>query len=444
MPAKSRFLSDPKLVALASAFLEDADGAAVRSHEEMSAAFTDGHGWASHSGVTFIQRPAVRATQAALVDAILRKLSTRAGHEDEVRSATWREAALWLTTDEPAPVADAARQLLKAIEERDEVTADLVLPNYTFRRAPGVESVRIGPVEVLDAEVAKARVDALDNEHLRFVVDGGRGSAFRERAVEISYPATCWWVRVAASERNVRDEGAWLIDTAISLARFLHRPWGGLAVGHKDLEPHAFEPSPQDQSGAFFVGDRFSGGGRTAARYYELDGTAARALESDRARSIAASIFEPTKHSVGGRVALALGWLTRARRTRDRFEALLFYFTALETLLVPGKVEPVSQTISRQVAVILRDKPTNRRTMFQRMRQLYEMRSTLVHAGQRTALASDVRTMSVVTDHVFMRVVNEVDLSIPAETLIASLNDATFGDPWEPPKADPLEATPEG
>ena len=172
--------------------------------------------------------------------------------------------------------------------------------------------VQIGPVEILPSEAAKARVDALDIELLRFLVDGGRGSVFRNDAVEISYPSFCWWVRVAAAEKNIRDEGAWLIDTAISLARFLHRPWGGLAVGHKDVEPHAFEPTPQDRSGAFFVGTRFVGGGRTAARYYLLDETAVEALESDRARAIVAGVFEPTPNSVGARVARALGWLTRA------------------------------------------------------------------------------------------------------------------------------------
>ncbi|MGN6065485.1 hypothetical protein [Brevundimonas diminuta] len=69
------------------------------------------------------------------------------------------------------------------------------------------------------------------------------------------------------------------------------------------------------------------------------------------------------------------------------------------------------------------------------MRQLYDMRSTLVHSGRRSALAGDVRTISVITDHVFMRIVNEVDLTTSVDDLIGSLNDATFGDAWTSPRA---------
>lgn len=435
MPATPNLFSDSKLIEAAVAFFADAESAVARTVDEVGDAMRDGEGWTSHSGVTFIQRPAVRGSQGALVEAILRKLGPRSGHEDEIRSATWRGAAQWLTASERTPPEDAARLMLRTIGETAEVTADLVIPNYTFRRAQGVSGARIGPVEILDSEIAKARVDALDNEHVRFAIDHGRGTSIRDSAVEVSYPGTCWWVRVGAAERNIRDEGAWLIDTAISLARFLHRPWGGLAVGHKDREPHAFEPVPMDQSGMFFVGTKVSTGGRTAARYYELDATAVAALESDRAVSIATSIFEPLKNSVGLRVGLALPWLTRARRTSDRSEALLFYFTALETLLAPGKGEPISQTISRQIPVILRDRPASRKSLFQRMRQLYDMRSTLVHSGRRSALASDVRTMSVITDRVFMRIVNEVDLTTSVDDLIGSLNDATFGDAWTSPTA---------
>lgn len=111
----------------------------------------DGEGWTSHSGVTFIQRPAVRGSQGALVEAILRKLGPRSGHEDEIRSTTWRGAAQWLTASERTPPEDAARLMLRTIGETADVTADLVIPNYTFRRAQGVSGARIGPVEILES-----------------------------------------------------------------------------------------------------------------------------------------------------------------------------------------------------------------------------------------------------------------------------------------------------
>lgn len=436
MPGSPHLSDNQTLLGLAAAFLSAADDAAVRTPGQMTSALEQGMGWSGHSGATFIRTTAVVGAQSALVEPVLRKLGTRRGHEDEVRSACWRRAALWLTAEDILPVAAAARQLLVDLETANEVTADLILPNYTFKRAAGVESVHIGPVEILDAELAKRRVDAFDNEHVRFVIDGGRGLAFRDAAFDVSYPDTCWWVRVAAAPKNVRDEGAWLIDVAISLTRFLHRPWRGLPPGIKDREPAACEPSPRDQSGMFFIGDAVNAGGFSAPRYYELDEAAAQAIGSDGAKVIATAVFSPVRNSVGERVAQGLGWLTRARRAGDRSEAFLFYFTALEALLSSGKGEPVSQTIARQIAVMRNNKPASRIKTFDLVRKLYEVRSRLVHTGDRSALALDVRTMNALTDIVFWRVVRETDLSVPAAELIASLNRATFGEPWAPPMAN--------
>lgn len=97
MPATPNLFSDSKLIEAAVAFFADAESAVARTVDEVGDAMRDGEGWTSHSGVTFIQRPAVRGSQGALVEAILRKLGPRSGHEDEIRSATWRGAAQWLT-----------------------------------------------------------------------------------------------------------------------------------------------------------------------------------------------------------------------------------------------------------------------------------------------------------------------------------------------------------
>lgn len=193
MPATPNLFSDSKLIEAAVAFFADAESAVARTVDEVGDAMRDGEGWTSHSGVTFIQRPAVRGSQGALVEAILRKLGPRSGHEDEIRSTTWRGAAQWLTASERTPPEDAARLMLRTIGETADVTADLVIPNYTFRRAQGVSGARIGPVEILDSEIAKARVDALDNEHVRFAIDHGRGTSIRDSAVALF---TSYWRRL--------------------------------------------------------------------------------------------------------------------------------------------------------------------------------------------------------------------------------------------------------
>ncbi len=437
MAGGSRLSDNAKLVELAEIFLACATDAVIPTEEEMSAVFSAGLGWTAHGALTFKHTAPVTNALSDLVELVSRKLGPRAAHEDELRRACWGLASAWLSQEEPNEVSSAARRMLADIEAIGEVTADLVLPNFTFRRDPGVPSVHIGPVEILDAEIAKRRVDALDNEHIRFVINGGRGVSWRDGATEASFPNTCWWVKVTAARRNVRDEGTWLVDVAIALARFLHRPWAGLAPGHKDREPAPFEPTPRDLPGVFFVGDTVMTGDFTAPRYYGLDAAAVASLESDEAKAKAAAIFEPIKDSVGGRIALALGWLTRARRAGDRSEALLFYFTALEALLSPGKGEPIAQTIARQVAVMRSDKPAARYRTSELVLELYGLRSNLVHQGERAVLALDVRRMSALTDFVLWRLIHEVDLSAKATLLLTSLRAASFGDPWSPPTPNP-------
>lgn len=433
MTGRSNLSDDAKLVDLAETFLARATEAVIPTEEEMSAVFEAGVGWTAHGALTFRHTTAVTNSLSDFVEIVSRKLGPRAAHEDELRRACWGMASEWLSKESPDDVRSAARRMMANIGAIGEVSAHLILPNYTFQRAPGVDSVCVGPVEILDTQIAKRRIDALDNEHIRVVINGGRGLTWREGATEASFPSTCWWVKVTAARRNVRDEGAWLIDVAIALARFLHRPWGGLAPGHKDREPAAFEPTPRDPSGIFFVGDTVMTGDFTAPRYYQLDAAAVASLESDDAKTKAAAIFEPVKDSVGGRIALALGWLTRARRAADRSEAVLFYFTALEALLSPGKSEPIAQTIARHVAVMRSDKPAARYRTFELVLELYALRSSLVHQGNRDVLALDVRRMSALTDTVLWRLIHEVDLSAKSAALLYSLKAASFGDPWSPP-----------
>ena len=52
------------------------------------------------------------------------------------------------------------------------------------------------------------------------------------------------------------------------------------------------------------------------------------------------------------------GWMTRGRHAEDRAERFLFFYTAIETLVsTTDKSAPVIQTIARNAASIITDKP---------------------------------------------------------------------------------------
>jgi Apea-like HEPN len=97
-------------------------------------------------------------------------------------------------------------------------------------------------------------------------------------------------------------------------------------------------------------------------------------------------IFDPQKGSLAERIGQGLGWLTRARQILDRSERLLYNFTATEALLSSSdKSAPVTQTISRNAATILTQDVADRFKTAKDIIGLYDLRSSVVHAGSRPA-----------------------------------------------------------
>lgn len=427
--AKSGSLaSNAALRAKAQAFLEIAETATL-AHQEIGQAVTQGPGFQFSIGVYFSRRPDVLEAQHKLIQPALRVLGSQRGNEEELRSLTWRRAALWVAAKPPRDITMAVRALLIEMDGSGLEEATLYLPNYTFRLAPGVDSVRLGKVDILPSSAAAQAVEP-NSKTLRVSLDGGRGVDHDGNVFVAHFPHVCWRVRLKAAAKNVREEGAWVIDVAISLARLLHRPWEGDPPDLKDVEPHAFEPTHGDPSGFVLRGDTYTLGAMSRPRHYLIDQAAADALMSEQNQAIADCIFDPVAKSLAERIAQGLGWMTRARRVADKSEAFLYFFTALEALLSPEKGQPVTQTIARHFAVIWSDQPEARRTAAKWLAELYNVRSLGVHTGRREALAADVRNLHNAVDQIFRTVLLQVDIRMAAHTFNEHLRDASYGSPW--------------
>lgn len=422
MAKAASLAANADLRASAEAFLKAAASATL-SESELLEAFTRTPGFHFSMGVYFSLRPEVLRAQHELVQPALRRLGAQRG-KDELRSLTWRHAAAWVTAAPPCSLAAAARGLLIEMDESGlEVT--LFLPNYTFQLAPGCEGVRLGKVEVLPASAAVAAAEPY-GETMRVSLDGERGLDRKEGLMVAHFPQVCWRVRLRAAAKNAREEGAWLIDVAISLARLLHRPWAGLPPDLKDVEPHAFEPTHHAQPGFAIYGDNYGLGPMSRPRYYLIDDAAVAGLMSAQSQMVADAILDP----LAERVSQKLGWMTRARRVTDKSEAFLHFFTALEALFSAERGQPVTQTIARHFAVIWSDEPEARRIAAKWLADLYNVRSSVVHAGKREALAADVRSLHHAVDRVFRAVLLQVDLRMPAQTFSEYLRNASYGSPW--------------
>jgi len=112
-------------------------------------------------------------------------------------------------------------------------------------------------------------------------------------------------------------------------------------------------------------------------------------LDASDFANVCDKLFEVKIGTLAERTQRALGWMTRARSAISLPERFILFFTALEGLLThDDKNAPVTETIARNVATILAI-PENRFFIYKRMKDLYGIRSTLVHSGKREVSQTD-------------------------------------------------------
>jgi Apea-like HEPN len=122
------------------------------------------------------------------------------------------------------------------------------------------------------------------------------------------------------------------------------------------------------------------------------------------------------------------------RQSADRAERLLYNFTAIEALLSSNdKTAPVPQTIARHAAAILTDDAVARANTAQHIRELYELRSRVVHTGSRPVAWTQAKQAQNLAEHLFSRVLHRAKLSIKYTDFAEQLSVASYGSPWPQP-----------
>jgi hypothetical protein len=215
----------------------------------------------------------------------------------------------------------------------------------------------------------------------------------------------------------------------------LHRRHYGPAHKIPDSpEPHPTLPWHLKNVSATIGSDFTTGGAHGIIKSYEIDRQIELAITDPAFLARAKLIFDPAKGSLAERMNQGLGWLTRGRQTSDRAERLLFNFTAIEALLsTADKTAPVTQTIARHAAAILTDDAAARANTAPHIRELYELRSAVVHAGSRPVAWTQAKQAQNLAEHLFSRVLHGADLSIKYTDFAAQLSVASYGSPWSPP-----------
>jgi hypothetical protein len=185
------------------------------------------------------------------------------------------------------------------------------------------------------------------------------------------------------------------------------------------------------KDGVKFQGPRVLAGGSQTPSWYQIDTNLVTTVSDKDFIAKADSIFAPTKKSLAERVSQGLGWLTRGRQAEDRAERLLYFFTGIEALLSnDDKTAPVTQTIARHAAVLLTNDNEERFKIATHIKSLYNSRSALVHAGNRSILWSSANSAQQLAKTMFWVVLQKADLKIAHAKFCDGLAASSFGLPW--------------
>lgn len=392
-----------------------------------------------HGGRAFAVSDDAAQKQHDFVQKAVAKLGPVLGHPKVIITALWDfVTSLDHQSDlqDPKVVSDA----LDGIAARSSSVCEFFRPCPLIVLPESASRLQIGPVAI---ERTESRIEEFRKLDERFKFGVGQDwslsilLAGEEVGIVATLPPTLWSINLAAADPVREEQGLWLTDVALSLIRMSvdFKELGPRVPGVGDVEAHPYRPHDRhDHSFTLKQGGPAMIGGISAPYDYHLTADALLQLGEPSARSKIELAFDAKSKSLAERFHQGCGWLTRARRSKDRSDRLLYFFTALEALLSNSdRSAPVVQTIARHIAVLLTNENSKRIEIANEVKRLYGVRSALVHAGARSALDIDVNTTQQIVEAAYYRVWDDFDLQLAHSEFSALLGRASYGLPLNMP-----------
>jgi hypothetical protein len=325
--------------------------------------------------------------------------------------------------------------LIQSFAEEGNSSFEVILPNYLIDFRDGARSITIGRVRAALSDDVSAE---LGRRGINVEIKQGPqlSQSFRDRNLVLTFPRQCWVVNVAAARDNAQEEAKWLLDVAVSLLRMSYKVIGPMFPMAGDIEPHPSQ-TWQFKEGSVTIGKKITRAGKFSnPKSYDVDKQVQSSVSESSFVDRAKLVFDPPKGSLAERISQGLGWLTRGRQSDDRAERLLYNFTAIEALLSrDDKNAPIVQTIARNAATILTEDVAARANTARKIRKLYELRSSIVHTGNRPVPWTQTNLAQNLAEDLFWRVLPNADLSSKHDDFIEQLSFASYGSPW--PRREP-------
>ena len=386
-----------------------------------------------HQGHAFEISDAVTQAQSIFVRQAIKKLGPIKGHAKVLDGALW-DFVVSIEDDAQLNSNTVLNEALTQIEAKSASVSEFFRPCPLVRLPDKVDRIEIGRVAI---DRTEARIEEFRkiNQHFKFGIGQNWSLSIiltdNEAGIVTALPPILWSINLAAADPIREEEGLWLTDVALTILRMCvkHQDLGTMAPTVGKVEPHPFFPHDrQDHSFTLKQGGGGQLGGMTAPNDYWLTDKAVEALQDSLVKAKIDMVFNAKPRSVAERFYQGCGWLTRGRRSTDRSDRLLYFFTAIEALLSDSdKTSPIIQTIARHTAVLLTDENEQRQQIATNIKQLYGVRSALVHTGTRGAFDIDANSAQQVAELLYFRVWNDIDLSITHQEFSGILGKASFG-----------------
>jgi hypothetical protein len=337
--------------------------------------------------------------------------------------------------------ADSVKAIAKAVVTGIKAAATteyrVIRPNPLFRFVGNVEEIKIGPVRIATREAVRRDVEGRssairicslekENNAVTFIEDGASLIA------QVYLPELCWDVSVQGMPKGLELEAVWFIDVAISFVRLHYQQPKGFFPTISDVEPHPIHPRQFQAQGLSIGPDGATLGGGSAAPWYEIDADMVIILKSSKVVAAAEQLFAPHSNTLAERMQQALGWLTRARRAYEPAERMLLFFTTIEALLSgTNKDGPITESIARNAGVIWSADPKVRMALYKSLKKLYDLRSRIVHNGERSVAQLEVNNIHYIAWTITQIILRRADLSARHSDFIETLKEASFGEKLE-------------
>lgn len=358
-----------------------------------------------------------------------------ASNDQDAIDYLWRTAADLLRAESGVSIQGKAAEVVTGLEAHLSTEHTYINNNYVVLLKGGSSALTIGPVRAIRSAVLSAKM-AEQMPNSGWVLTGDPPNK-QTISLQPEMSEVCWEVRVRAAPGQVQARAEQLIALALSLLRFSLEEYPPLLPHVGEVETSSHSADKLEDTSVILRGTSPSIGGTSPLGYW-VDYKITALTRSPDFKQRADHLFTPKKGALAARLAQGLIWQTRGRRSIDRTERLLFFFTAVEALL-SRKGAPVAETIARFASVVLSEAPTGREKTYRRVKSLYEARSEVAHTGSHSV--SDAQSISVqfLAEALYRRVLSVAPLDQPHADFIDSLSAATHGGPWPPAGASEAE-----